>query len=204
VFERFTERARQVVVFAQVEARALKHNYIGTEHLLLGLLREDEGIAARVLEGFGITVEAVRAQVTQIVGHGDELVPAGQMPLTPRVKKVLELSLREAMSLGHDYIGTEHILLGLVRENEGPVAVIMLEFGANAAKVRNEIIRMLSRERREPTVAPVGPPRDTMLAEAWLPLGPPQSRPYLSMLLGWLLFGAALSVGVFIGWLIWG
>jgi ATP-dependent Clp protease ATP-binding subunit ClpC len=143
LFERFTERARQVVVLAQDEARALKHNYIGTEHLLLGLLREEEGLAARVLESLDITVEEVRAQVARIVGQGDE-VTTGQIPFTPRAKKVLELALREALSLGHNYIGTEHILLGLVRENEGVAARILLDFDADAEKIRNEIIRMLS------------------------------------------------------------
>src|SRR5207248_887978 len=123
MFERFTERARQVVVLAQDEARALKHNYIGTEHILLGLLREEEGLAARVLESLDITVEEVRAQVARIVGQGDE-VTTGQIPFTPRAKKVLELALREALSLGHNYIGTEHILLGLVREHEGLAARI--------------------------------------------------------------------------------
>jgi ATP-dependent Clp protease ATP-binding subunit ClpC len=143
LFERFTERARQVVVLAQDEARALKHNYIGTEHILLGLLREEEGLAARVLESLDITVEEVRAQVARIVGQGDE-VTTGQIPFTPRAKKVLELALREALSLGHNYIGTEHILLGLVRENEGVAARILLDFDADADKIRNEIIRMLS------------------------------------------------------------
>ena len=143
MFERFTERARQVVVLAQDEARALKHNYIGTEHILLGLLREEEGLAARVLEQLDITVEEVRAQVARIVGQGDE-VTTGQIPFTPRAKKVLELALREALSLGHNYIGTEHILLGLVRENEGVAARILLDFDADAEKIRNEIIRMLS------------------------------------------------------------
>ena len=143
LFERFTERARQVVVLAQDEARALKHNYIGTEHILLGLLREEEGLAARVLESLDITVEEVRAQVARIVGQGDE-VTTGQIPFTPRAKKVLELALREALSLGHNYIGTEHILLGLVRENEGVAARILLDFDADAEKIRNEIIRMLS------------------------------------------------------------
>src|SRR6266481_1120741 len=143
MFERFTERARQVVVLAQDEARALKHNYIGTEHILLGLLREEEGLAARVLESLDITVEEVLAQVARIVGQGDE-VTTGQIPFTPRAKKVLELALREALSLGHNYIGTEHILLGLVRENEGVAARILLDFDADAEKIRNEIIRMLS------------------------------------------------------------
>ena len=119
MFERFTERARQVVVLAQEEARTLKHNYIGTEHILLGLLREEEGLAARVLESLDITVERVRAQVVRIVGSGEE-VTSGQIPFTPRAKKVLELALREALSLGHNYIGTEHILLGEDDNLPGP------------------------------------------------------------------------------------
>src|SRR6266508_4208248 len=118
MFERFTERARQAVVLAQDEARTLKHNYVGTEHILLGLLREEEGAGARVLESLGVRLEEVRAQVARIVGQGDE-VTNGQIPFTPRAKKVLELSLREALSLGHNYIGTEHLLLGVIRENEG-------------------------------------------------------------------------------------
>ncbi|HEY7694400.1 MAG TPA: ATP-dependent Clp protease ATP-binding subunit [Gaiellaceae bacterium] len=155
MFERFTERARQVVVLAQDEARALKHNYIGTEHILLGLLREEEGLAARVLESLDITVEEVRAQVARIVGQGDE-VTTGQIPFTPRAKKVLELALREALSLGHNYIGTEHILLGLVRENEGVAARILLDFDADAEKIRNEIIRMLSGPGRRQGGSPGG------------------------------------------------
>ncbi|HEX5247133.1 MAG TPA: ATP-dependent Clp protease ATP-binding subunit [Gaiellaceae bacterium] len=156
LFERFTERARQVVVLAQDEARALKHNYIGTEHILLGLLREEEGLAARVLESLDITVEEVRAQVARIVGQGDE-VTTGQIPFTPRAKKVLELALREALSLGHNYIGTEHILLGLVRENEGVAARILLDFDADAEKIRNEIIRMLSGPGRRQGPGASGP-----------------------------------------------
>jgi len=155
VFERFTERARQVVVLAQEEARALKHNYIGTEHILLGLLREEEGLAARALESLDITVERVRAQVVRIVGSGEE-VTSSQIPFTPRAKKVLELALREALSLGHNYIGTEHILLGLARENEGVAARILLDFDADSEKIRNEVIRMLSgpeaRQLREVTM----------------------------------------------------
>ena len=148
MFERFTERARQVVVLAQEEARTLKHNYIGTEHILLGLLREEEGLAARVLESLDITVERVRGQVVRIVGSGEE-VTSGQIPFTPRAKKVLELALREALSLGHNYIGTEHILLGLVRENEGVAARILLDFDADSEKIRNEVIRMLSGPSRQ-------------------------------------------------------
>src|SRR5881628_3881851 len=127
LFERFTERARQVVVLAQDEARALRHNYIGTEHFLLGLLREEEGLAARVLGFLGITLEEARTQVVRIVGQGEEAV-TDQIPFTLRANKVLELALREALSLGHNYIGTEHILLGLVRENEGVAARILLDF----------------------------------------------------------------------------
>jgi len=132
-----------VVVLGQDEARHLKHNYIGTEHLLLGLLREEEGLAARVLESLDITVEEVRAQVARIIGEGDE-VTTGQIPFTPRAKKVLELALRESVSLGHNHIGTEHVLLGIVRENDGVAARILLDFGADAEKVRNEVIRMLT------------------------------------------------------------
>ncbi len=151
MFERFTERARQVVVLAQEEARALKHNYIGTEHLLLGLLREEEGIAAQVLTGLEVTLDEVRIQVAQIVGMGDESA-AGQIPFTPRAKKVLELALREALSLGHNYIGTEHILLGLIKENEGVAARILLEFDADSEKIRNEIMRKLTGSARRSPV----------------------------------------------------
>ncbi len=143
MFERFTERARQVVVLAQEEARNLGHDYIGTEHVLLGLLREEEGLAARVLESLDVTVERVRDQVVRVVGRGKEISP-GQIPFTPRAKKVLELALRESRGLGHSYIGTEHILLGLVRENEGVAARILLDFDADSEKIRNEVIRMLS------------------------------------------------------------
>ena len=143
MFERFTERARQVVVLAQDEARALKHNYIGTEHILLGLLREEEGLAARVLESLDITVEEVRAQVARIVGQGDE-VTTGQIPFTPRAKKVLELALREALSLGHNYIGTEHILLGLVREHDGLAARVLTGLGADEERIRQRTIEMLA------------------------------------------------------------
>ncbi len=165
MFERFTERARQVVVLAQDEARALKHNYIGTEHILLGLLREEEGLAARVLDSLDITVEDVRANVARIVGQGEE-VTTGQIPFTPRAKKVLELALREALSLGHNYIGTEHILLGLVRENEGVAARILLDFDADAEKIRNEIIRMLSGPGRRSQSGTSGAPAGGGSAEA--------------------------------------
>ena len=143
MFERFTERARQVVVLAQEEARALRHDYIGTEHILLGLLREEEGLAARVLASLDVNVEEVRAQVARIVGPGED-VATGQVPFTPRAKRVLELSLREAIALGHGYIGTEHVLLGLVRENDGVAARILLDFGLDAETIRREVVRVLS------------------------------------------------------------
>jgi ATP-dependent Clp protease ATP-binding subunit ClpA len=142
VFERFTELARQVVVLAQEEGRALQHNYIGTEHILLGLLRAEEGTAARALESLGVGLEGVRAHVRRIVGAGEE-ISAQQIPFTPRAKKVLELALREALSLNHNYIGTEHILLGLVYENEGVASRILLEYDADSQKVRDEVLRLL-------------------------------------------------------------
>jgi hypothetical protein len=156
VFERFTERARLVTVFAQEEARALKHDYIGTEHVLLGLLRQEEGLAARVLESLGITVERVRDQVVRIVGSGGGVI-SGQIPFAPRTKTVLEHALREALSLQHDYVQTEDILLGLVRENEGVAARIMLDFDAAPEKVRREVGRMAGPRgaRRPVPLAPI-------------------------------------------------
>ena len=129
MFERFTDRARRVVVLAQEEARMLSHNYIGTEHILLGLIHEGEGVAAKALESLDIPLEAVRAQVEEIIGQGQQ-APSGHIPFTPRAKKVLELSLREALQLGHSYIGTEHILLGLIREGEGVAAQVLQKLGA--------------------------------------------------------------------------
>jgi ATP-dependent Clp protease ATP-binding subunit ClpA len=143
MFERFTERARRVVVLAQEEARMLNHNYIGTEHLLLGLLREGEGVAAGALTSMGIELEMVRTQVEEIIGQGQD-APAGHIPFTPRAKKVLELSLREARQLGHNYIGTEHILLGLVREGEGVAAQVLVTFGAEMNRVRQQVAKLLS------------------------------------------------------------
>jgi ATP-dependent Clp protease ATP-binding subunit ClpC len=143
VFERFTDRARRVVVFAQEEARLLNHNYIGTEHVLLGLVREGEGVAARALTSMGIGLDAVRGQVEKIIGQG-QAAPAGHIPFTPRAKKVLELSLREALQLGHNYIGTEHILLGLLREGEGVAAQVLQQLGADLNRVRQTVIQLLS------------------------------------------------------------
>jgi len=143
LFERFTDRARRVVVLAQEEARLLNHNYIGTEHILLGLIHEGEGVAARALESMGISLESVRSQVVEIIGQGAQ-APSGHIPFTPRAKKVLELSLREALQLGHNYIGTEHILLGLIREGEGVAAQVLQKLGAELHKVRQTVIQLLS------------------------------------------------------------
>ena len=143
MFERFTDRARRVVVLAQEEARLLNHNYIGTEHILLGLIHEGEGVAARALESMSISLESVRFQVVEIIGQGSQ-APSGHIPFTPRAKKVLELSLREALQLGHNYIGTEHILLGLIREGEGVAAQVLQQLGADLPKVRQTVIQLLS------------------------------------------------------------
>ena len=143
MFERFTDRARRVVVLAQEEARLLNHNYIGTEHILLGLIHEGEGVAAKALESLGISLEAVREQVEEIIGQGGSS-PSGHIPFTPRAKKVLELSLREALQLGHNYIGTEHILLGLIREGEGVAAQVLTKLGADLSRVRQQVIQLLS------------------------------------------------------------
>src|SRR5207249_3093658 len=142
MFERFTDRARRVVVLAQEEARMLNHNYIGTEHVLLGLIHEGEGVAAKALESLGISLEAVRQQVEEIIGQG-QAAPTGHIPFTPRAKKVLELSLREALQLGHNYIGTEHILLGLIREGEGVAAQVLQKLGADLNRVRQQVIQLL-------------------------------------------------------------
>src|SRR5213080_183698 len=143
MFERFTDRARRVVVHAQEEARMLNHNYIGTEHLLLGLIHEGEGVAAKALESMNISLEGVRQQVEEIIGQG-QAAPTGHIPFTPRAKKVLELSLREALQLGHNYIGTEHILLGLIREGEGVAAQVLQKLGADLNRVRQQVIQLLS------------------------------------------------------------
>ena len=189
LFERFTERARQVVVLAQDEARLLRHNYIGTEHLLLGLLREEEGVAARVLESLHVTLEEVRGQVARIIGSGEE-VTGGMIPFTPRAKKVLELALREAMSLGHTHIGTEHILLGVARENEGVAARILLDYDADAEKIRAAVGRALGTSLPRPVPVPRG-----------RPLGATSMR---AIAAGALLVASSLGLGILIGWLVWG
>ena len=142
MFERFTDRARRVVVLAQEEARTLNHNYIGTEHVLLGLIHEGEGVAAKALASLGISLEAVRQQVEAIIGQGPR-APSGHIPFTPRAKKVLELALREALQLGHNYIGTEHILLGLISEGEGVAAQVLVKLGADLNRVRQQVTQLL-------------------------------------------------------------
>ena len=156
MFERFTDRARRVVVLAQEEARMLNHNYIGTEHILLGLIHEGEGVAAKALESLGISLEGVRAQVEEIIGQGQQ-APSGHIPFTPRAKKVLELSLREALQLGHNYIGTEHILLGLIREGEGVAAQVLVKLGADLNRVRQQVIQLLSGYQGKEAVTQGGP-----------------------------------------------
>ena len=160
MFERFTDRARRVVVLAQEEARMLNHNYIGTEHILLGLIHEGEGVAAKGLEALGISLEAVRSQVEEIIGQGQQ-APSGHIPFTPRAKKVLELSLREALQLGHNYIGTEHILLGLIREGEGVAAQVLVKLGADLNRVRQQVIQLLSGYQGKEAVSQGGPQEGT-------------------------------------------
>ena len=160
MFERFTDRARRVVVLAQEEARMLNHNYIGTEHILLGLIHEGEGVAAKGLEALGISLEGVRAQVEEIIGQGQQ-APSGHIPFTPRAKKVLELSLREALQLGHNYIGTEHILLGLIREGEGVAAQVLVKLGADLNRVRQQVIQLLSGYQGKEAVQTGGPAEGT-------------------------------------------
>jgi ATP-dependent Clp protease ATP-binding subunit ClpC len=160
MFERFTDRARNVVVLAQEEARLLKHNYIGTEHILLGLARESDGLAAKALEALGISLEAAREQVVEIIGRG-ERSPSGHIPFTPRAKKVLELSLREALQFGHNYIGTEHLLLGLLREGEGVAAQVLVRLGGDLSAIRQQVIRLL---KEKPTTEEL--PRAAQAAQA--------------------------------------
>src|SRR5947208_1361579 len=156
MFERFTDRARRVVVLAQEKARMLSHNYIGTEHILLGLIHEGEGVAAKALESLGISLEAVRSQVEEIIGQGQQ-APSGHIPFTPRAKKVLELSLREALQLGHSYIGTEHMLLGIVREGEGVAAQVLERGGVTLDAVRAGVISRLKDTRHEMGPSPAAP-----------------------------------------------
>ena len=143
MFERFTERARRVVVLAQQEARMLNHNYIGTEHILLGLIREGDGVAARALTTMGISLDAVRQAVEDIIGRGTQAPSEGHIPFTPQAKKVLELALTESKALGHHYIGTEHILLGLIRQGDGVAEQVLVKLGADLHRVRQQVIQLL-------------------------------------------------------------
>jgi Clp amino terminal domain, pathogenicity island component len=163
MFERFTDRARRVVVLAQEEARLLNHDYIGTEHILLGLAHEGQGIAARALESLGISLEAVRAEVETTVGRGKR-PPGGHIPFTPRAKKVLELSLREALDLGHNYIGTEHVLLGLIREGQGVAAQVLVKLGADLDRARQQVVKQLASDVGGPDQPPLGPLRASQQA----------------------------------------
>jgi ATP-dependent Clp protease ATP-binding subunit ClpC len=203
VFERFTVRAREVVVLAQDEARRLRHDYIGTEHILLGLLREEEGVAARILETHRVDLDRVRNHVAQIIGHGDGL-EEGQVPLTPRAKTVLELALQDAVRLGHSYVGTEHILIGLLHEGGGVAVNVLRDVGADPDVVWAAVHREVG--VAEPPPRPRGASRiglhaafgseEIAVADKW----------------AWLYgTGAAIGIGaavfgsgLFIGWLIWG
>ncbi|GAA1234585.1 ATP-dependent Clp protease ATP-binding subunit [Janibacter melonis] len=174
MFERFTDRARRVVVLAQEEARLLNHNYIGTEHILLGLIHEGEGVASKALESLGISLEQVREQVQDIIGPGQQ-APSGHIPFTPRAKKVLELSLREALQLGHNYIGTEHILLGLIREGEGVAAQVLVKLGADLGRVRQTVIQLISGYQ--------GGSKEGAAAGAGVGAGPAEGQPAGSLVL---------------------
>ena len=171
MLERFTDRARRMVVLAQEEARLLNHDYIGTEHILLGLAHEGQGVAARALESLGIQLQALRSQVEQVIGQGQR-APTGHIPFTPRAKKVLELSLRESQQLGHNYIGTEHLLLGLIREGEGVAAQVLVKLGADLSRVRQQVAQLLSGYAGGPEAAagtplvPMGMPVPEDLREA--------------------------------------
>jgi ATP-dependent Clp protease ATP-binding subunit ClpC len=207
VFERFTEPARQVVVLAQDEARSLGHNYIGTEHILLGLLREADGLGARALQELDVGLEDVRSRVVELVGQGVE-VASGQIPFTPRAKEVLELAFKESKRLVHPYIGTEHILLGLVRENDGVATQVLIAVGVDADTIRNAVEQGIANEPPSPTEppwdsAPRGVPfvrvtessnraRERLLG-LWL-------KAHIALLAVAIVFGA----GLLVGWLIWG
>ena len=205
MFERFTERARQVVVLAQDEARALGHQYIGTEHLLLGLLREKEGLAARALDSLNVTIDEVRAQVERIVGRGDDGATTGQVPFTPRAKKTLELALREGQALGHNYIGTEHILLGLARQDEGVAGQILSALGADVDTVRRHVIKLLGGAGAAVQTGAISWPRAEARRLRLRGMRHPWFLSPAEMLVaGWLLFALALGAGILVGWAIWG
>ena len=176
MFELFTDRARRVVVLATEEARLLNHNYVGTEHLLLGLIHEGEGVAAQALESLGISLEAARQQIEEIIGQGQS-APSGHIRFTPRTKKVLELSHREARQLGHNYIGTEHILLGLIREGEGLAAQVLVKLGADLNRVRQQVVHLLHAHRgKAPVSAGAGPLEREVTADLVSRIGAIESR----------------------------
>jgi Clp amino terminal domain, pathogenicity island component/UvrB/uvrC motif len=176
MFERFTDRARQAVALAQEEAKRLNHNYIGTEHILLGLIHEGEGAAAKALESLGISLDAVRQQVEEIIGQGQQ-ASLEHIPFTPRAKKVLELSLRESKQLGHNYIGTEHILLGLIREGDGVAAQVLVKLGAALDRVRQQVIQLLhGYQGEEPRLARRPPEEGVPATEAQARLGTIEAR----------------------------
>ena len=154
MFERFTDQARRVVVLAQEEARMFNHNYMGTEHLLLGLIRQSEGVAAKALESLGISLDVVRQQVGEIIGHGQQEPPSGHIPFTKRAKTALEMSLRESLLLGHNYVGTEHILLGLLREGDGVAAQVLVKLGADLNRVRQQVIQLLHGSGKQASLLP--------------------------------------------------
>jgi ATP-dependent Clp protease ATP-binding subunit ClpC len=199
-----------VVVYAQDEARELRHEFIGTEHLLLGLLNVEESLGARVLESLNVGIDEVRARVVRIVGMGDE-VPAEQLPFTPRSQKVLELALREALSLGHNYIGTEHILLGIVRENEGVAARVLLDLDGDAETVRNEMIRQLSGpgRRQPPSADSIGVKRRRQAGRKRAGIDPRGVRRRAGftarpIAIGLVVAAVGFPLGLFVGWLTWG
>jgi ATP-dependent Clp protease ATP-binding subunit ClpA len=178
VFERFTERGRRVMVLAQEEARLLGHNFIGTEHLLLGIIHEGEGVAAQVLERLGISLESVRAKVEETMG-APATAAGGAPPFTPRAKRVLELSLREALQLGHNYIGTEHILLGIIREGEGVGAHVLVDLGADLPTVRQQVVQLLSGYTgKDPDVPVLRSPAGRVFPSRTAPSGSPPDCPH--------------------------
>jgi len=206
MFERFTEHARQVVVLAQDESRALGHNYIGTEHLILGLMREQEGIAAQALESLGINVDGVRADVTRIIGTGEE-IETGQIPFTPRAKKVLELSVEEARSLAHSFVGTEHLLLGLAREGEGVAMRILSDAGVDSEHIRQAVLAILAGDPVRADTLDLGGRggRSTSVGlRSPLRRQIPAPRDWLPVIAAGLFLALGLMVGLLLGWGIWG
>ena len=209
MFERFTERARQVVVLAQDEARGMRHNYIGTEHILLGLLREEQGLASRALAELGVGIEDVRARIVADVGQGHDAIATGQIPFTPRAKKVLELALRESLTLGHNYIGTEHILLAIARENGGVAAGVLWDLGVGDENLREAVMgalngQPLAPDLRERRGAKPGPrTRDFSRSITVMTGRLPRTHGWPVALAG-LFLAVGLAVGILVGWAIWG